>query len=86
MMTASEYAKELNADAQKYMEQNPGHWIGMLAEDEEHWAEYGIYTADELGAYLDACVEAATTDADRNYYDNDNVDEWQEWHDYDAAC
>ena len=70
MKTAVELAKEINADARARMAANEGLWIGELAEDYEHWAEYGIYTADELGAYLDACVEAATTPADRNYFDS----------------
>ena len=72
-MTAAEYAKQLNAEAQVYMDANPGHWIGMLADDDEHWAEYGIFTAEQLGAYLDACVEKATTDADRYYYEMENA-------------
>lgn len=70
MKTAVELAKEINADARARMAETDGLWIGELAEDYEHWAEYGIYTADELGAYLDACVEAATTQADRNYFDS----------------
>lgn len=87
MKTAVDLAKELNASAQKWMDEAPEgdfRWAGLLAEDAEHWAEYGIYTADELGAYLDQCVEDATTDADRDYFDN--VEESQEWRDFDPAC
>lgn len=72
-MTASEYAIQLNNEAKEYMIANPGHWIGMLAEDAENWAEYGIFTADQLGAYLDRCVEEATTDADRYYFEMENA-------------
>lgn len=72
-MTAAEYAKQLNAEAQVYMDQNPGHWIGMLADDDQHWAEYGIFTAEQLMDYLDACVEKATTDADVRYFEMENV-------------
>ena len=28
-----------------------------LTTDLKHWAEYGIHTKDELGDYLDGCVE-----------------------------
>lgn len=72
-MTASEYAKQLNAESREYMAANPGHWIGELAEDEQHWAEYGIHTAEQLMAYLDKCVEEATTDADRYYFEMENA-------------
>jgi hypothetical protein len=28
-----------------------------LTQDLDHWAEYGITTATQLGDYLDGCVE-----------------------------
>lgn len=71
-MTASERAQQINAESRAYMAANPGVWIGELAEDVEHWAEYGIFTADQLDAYLDRCVEEATTDADRYFFENDD--------------
>ncbi len=55
MMTASEYAQELN---EKY---------GCnLVTDAAHWEYYGIQTADDLGQYLDAC--SASNDED--YYND----------------
>ena len=29
----------------------------VLTTDLKHWAEYGIHTKDQLGDYLDGCVE-----------------------------
>ena len=29
----------------------------LLTADLKHWAEYGITTKDQLGDYLDGCVE-----------------------------
>ena len=34
-----------NAESCKEMERNPNIWIGMIVEDPEHWAEYGVYTS-----------------------------------------
>ena len=36
-----------------------------LTSDLAHWAEYGIYTKDQLGDYLDECVQKE--------YDADNI-------------
>ena len=36
-----------------------------LTTDLKHWAEYGIYTKDQLGDYLDECVQKE--------YDEDNI-------------
>jgi hypothetical protein len=47
----------MNADAKRWEEAAPGRWASMLVTDPAHWAEIGIETADELGSYLDACVE-----------------------------
>jgi len=37
----------------------------MLTSDLAHWAEYGITTKDQLGDYLDECVQKE--------YDADNI-------------
>ena len=46
----------LNADGRKYMAEHPRSWVGMLTEDLNHWAGYGITTPDQLDEYLDGCV------------------------------
>lgn len=42
-MTLTEYIADLNAKSEGF----------KLTEDLNHWAEYGIHTAEELGDYLD---------------------------------
>ena len=32
----------------------------LLTDDLDHWAEYGIYTKEQLGDYLDDCVAKET--------------------------
>ena len=36
------------------MEKEKGLWVGMLTNDPDHWAEYGVHTVSELENYLDA--------------------------------
>lgn len=70
-MTASEYAIQYNAEQAAWVAEDPANrWSGTLAEEPEHWAEYGIFTAEQLMDYLDACDAKWTTDADRNYFDS----------------
>lgn len=60
---------EINDEARAWMAAGPGRWQGLLSEDPMWWSEaYGITTAEDLDAYLDAQVEAATSAADRRYY------------------
>lgn len=49
--------KRLNAESAAWMAEAEGRWAGMLTEDPEHWAGYGITTVEELHAYFDACAE-----------------------------
>lgn len=42
------YIKRINADAAGGF---------LLTDDLDHWAKYGIYTKEQLGRYLDGCVE-----------------------------
>lgn len=47
--TASERAKELNAETQAWIGEDPeNRGAGFLIEEDEFWAERGIRTADEL--------------------------------------
>jgi hypothetical protein len=71
-ISAADRAKEINEDARAWMAEGEAlgefRWTGMLDETDSHWEQYGIYTASELDAYLDAEHERWTTDADRNYW------------------
>ena len=51
------HINQLNSNAQDAMRNNPDLWIGMLTNDLNHWAEYGIYSVDDLENYLDACCD-----------------------------
>ena len=53
-----EYINGLNEVAREKMKADPNLWIGELTNDPDHWAEYGVYTPKQLGAYLDREAEA----------------------------
>ena len=46
----------------------------MLTEDLKHWAEYGITTKDQLGDYLDECVERENSKYDSTESNDDDYD------------
>lgn len=50
--TASDRAKELNAETNARAQAEGWQAWSTLVEDPEHWAEYGVHTADELDHYL----------------------------------
>ena len=50
-MTLLQHLESLNAEAQKWMDENPGSWSSMWTLDLTHWAEMGIYTADDFIRY-----------------------------------
>ena len=52
-MTLVEHINNINAKAQAKMDANPNTYIGIFTNDPEHWAEYGIYTPEQFGQYLD---------------------------------
>lgn len=47
------YINQLNADAQRDMDENEGLYIGLLTNDPDHWADYGVYDPYTLEKYLD---------------------------------
>lgn len=53
--TAAERARELNAETNARAEAEGWQAWTTLMEEPEHWAEYGVHTADELDHYLLAC-------------------------------
>ena len=42
------HIEELNAKTQKWMDENPGSWGGMIVTDPAHWAEYGVHTVEDF--------------------------------------
>lgn len=42
-----------NAQSQAEMDANPNIWIGMIVDDLDHWAEYGIYSPAQYDRYMD---------------------------------
>lgn len=55
--TLAERLAQINAEAKEWMKNHPGGWASGLTDDLAHWAEYGITTAAQLDAYLDACAK-----------------------------
>ena len=51
------YIHQLNAEAIQWMKAEEGRVASMLTDDPQHWADYGVYTAEQLGDYLDAAAE-----------------------------
>jgi len=44
-----------NAERQARMDSTPGLICGMVCDDPDHWAGYGIYTIDGYKHYMAAC-------------------------------
>lgn len=43
----------LNTQTQKWIDEDPeNRWAGLLTEDPNHWAEYGVYTAEQFDRYM----------------------------------
>ena len=45
------HLEAINAKTQKWMDENPGSWGGMIVTDPAHWAEYGVYTVEDFKRY-----------------------------------
>lgn len=50
-MTLLQHLESLNAEAQKWMDDNPGSWSSMWTLDLTHWAEMGVYTVEDFKRY-----------------------------------
>jgi hypothetical protein len=46
----------------------------LLTADLKHWSEYGITTKDQLGDYLDECVERENSKYDSTESNDDDYD------------
>ncbi len=85
-VSLAEYLAMFNANCAEWVAAGPNRWSSGLTDDLAHWAEYGITTAEQLGAYLDAeCAKEArkaayddmyTTTADREYFESLRRDEF----------
>lgn len=50
-MELVKHIEAINAKTQKWMNENPGSWGGMIVTDPAHWAEYGVYTVEDYERY-----------------------------------
>jgi hypothetical protein len=46
-MTLLQHIKNINAKSQKWMDENPGSWAGMVTEDIKYWNDQGIFTVED---------------------------------------
>ena len=51
-MTLLQHLQNINAKSKEKMAKTPGLWIGMITEDLEHWAGYGVHTPEQLDRYF----------------------------------
>ncbi len=57
MSALQAHIKTLNAETLAWVaEDSANRWAGLLVEDLEHWAEYGIYTVAQFNRYMDECA------------------------------
>jgi len=88
-MTLLQYIESLNAEAQKWMDENPGSWSSMWTLDLTHWAEMGVYTAAD---FIRHNLINGISDASKDLYgcrmrlewDNYSIEELQDT--YDNIC
>ena len=48
MTTLLQHIESLNAQAQAWMDSNPGDWCSMYTDDMSHWYDMGIYTVEDF--------------------------------------
>jgi len=65
-MTLIEHIDSINEKAQAEMDANPKTFIGILTNDPNHWAEYGVYTPEQFEKYLLDEAEHQIRKAQRN--------------------
>ena len=51
-MTLKQHLQNINAKSKAEMAKTPGLWIGLITEDLDHWASYGVTTPAELDRYF----------------------------------
>lgn len=76
-MTLLEHIKEINAKSKAWMEAEEGRWAGMVTEDLDHWASYGITTVAQYERWnLETLVYECHKDAfgvKGRHYDFDSM-------------
>ena len=48
MTTLLQHIESLNAQAQAWMDANPGDWCSMYTDDMSHWYDMGIFTVEDF--------------------------------------
>ena len=51
-MTLLQHLQNINTKSKEKMAKTPGLWIGMITEDLDHWADYGVHTPEQLDRYF----------------------------------
>ena len=69
MTDLTTHIKSINAKHKAEMEANPNIWIGMVVEDADHWAQYGVYTPAQYDRYMDEVTlyEAVSIATSKSY-------------------
>ena len=69
MTDLTTHIKNINAKHKAEMEANPNIWIGMVVEDADHWAQYGVYTPAQYDRYMDEVTlyEAVSIATSKSY-------------------
>jgi len=69
MSDLATHIKNINSKHKAEMESNPNVWIGMVVEDLDHWAQYGVYTPAQFDRYQDECslYEAVSQATSKSY-------------------
>ena len=89
MTTLLQHIESLNAQAQAWMDANPGDWCSKWTTDLAHWAEYGVFTAEDFIRHnLIASISDASKDLFgfrmRMEWDSMTTEELQKK--YDSIC
>jgi len=92
MTTLVKHIEAINAKTQKWMDENPGSWGGMIVTDPAHWAEYGVHTVEDFERYqLETYIYEGHKDAlgvkGRHYdFKSMTLEELKEEADYISRC
>ena len=59
------HIESINAEAQARMDAEPGLWCSMWTTDLDHWADYGVFTANDFDRHN---LIASISDASKDLY------------------
>ena len=84
------HIEAINAKTQKWIDENPGSWAGMITTDLEHWKEYGVTTPAQYDRYM---LEQAVYETHKSaygvkgrHYDFDNMTDQELKDEYERLC